>query len=48
MFNVILREDDLKEIETYQSISGSYVKMCILIIFHLVVLAIKLFIDTLI
>ena len=44
MFNVILREDDLKEVETYQSISGSYV--CILIIFHLLALAIKFFIDT--
>ena len=46
MFNVILCEDDTKEIETYQSFSGSYVKVCILIIFHLLTLSIKLFIDT--
>ena len=45
MFDVIFREDDLKKIETCQSISGSYVKVCILIILHLLVLAMKLFID---
>ena len=45
MFDIIIREDDLKKIETYQSISGSYVKACILIILHLLVLTMKLFID---